>query len=66
MCTDCAGNIYVSTQSGLEVYSPAGMRLANLGTRAINCSFGGADHKTLFVTTDTHVWYATVNIPGLP
>jgi sugar lactone lactonase YvrE len=42
------------------------MKLATLGTQAINCSFGGTDHKTLFVTTNTHVWYGTVNIPGLP
>jgi gluconolactonase len=66
MCMDCAGNLYVGTQSGVEVYSPTGTMLTMLGTNAVNCSFGGADHKTLFVTTDTNVWYSGVNIPGLP
>jgi sugar lactone lactonase YvrE len=36
------------------------------GGKAINCSFGGADHKTLFITSDTHVRWGTMNIPGLP
>jgi len=26
----------------------------------------GADNKTLFITSDTHVRWGTVNIPGLP
>ncbi|MEA2695912.1 MAG: gluconolactonase [Myxococcales bacterium] len=67
MCVDCAGNLYVATQAGLEVYGPnGGTKLTTLGPAAINCSFGGADHKTLFVTNDGGVWFATVNIPGLP
>ncbi len=67
MCMDCAGNLYVSTVPGLEVYSPTGTKLATLGNgKAINCSFGGADHKTLFVTNDTGAWFGTTNIPGLP
>ncbi|HEX3694351.1 MAG TPA: SMP-30/gluconolactonase/LRE family protein [Polyangia bacterium] len=67
MCVDCAGNLYVSTLSGVQVFSPAGQMVATIGGgKAINCSFGGADHKTLFITSDTHVRYGTMNIPGLP
>jgi gluconolactonase len=68
MCVDCAGNLYVATTGGLQVFSPAGQMITTIGsgTKAINCSFGGADHKTLFITNDDHVRYGTVSIPGLP
>ncbi|HXI56978.1 MAG TPA: SMP-30/gluconolactonase/LRE family protein [Polyangia bacterium] len=68
MCVDCAGNLYVGTQTGLEVYSPTGARIVTLleGSTAINCSFGGSDHKTLFVTGDAQIRFAATTIPGLP
>ncbi|HET6284990.1 MAG TPA: SMP-30/gluconolactonase/LRE family protein [Polyangia bacterium] len=65
MCMDCAGNLYVSTQNGLEVWSPAGAKLTTIGSNAINCSFGGADHKTLYITS-TRIQWVTMSVPGLP
>jgi len=55
MCVDAGGNVYVATSGGLEVFSPAGG--SALGTIAVggdivtNCAFGGADQKTLFITS---------------
>ncbi|HEY2903404.1 MAG TPA: SMP-30/gluconolactonase/LRE family protein [Polyangia bacterium] len=67
MCVDCAGDVYVSTQAGVEVYDPAGNKLTTIGPAgAINCSFGGSDHQVLFVTAAPHVWWVNMNIPGLP
>jgi sugar lactone lactonase YvrE len=65
MCMDCAGDLYVATQNGLEVWSPAGTKLMTIGTNAINCSFGGADHKTLYITS-TRLQWVTMSVPGLP
>jgi gluconolactonase len=67
ICMDCAGNLYVGTQSGLEIYSPAGAKLTTLlGMQAVNCSFGGLDHQTLFVTASGQVMILPMNLPGLP
>ena len=67
ICMDCAGNLYVGTQSGLEIYSPAGAKLTMLlGMQAVNCSFGGVDHQTLFVTASGQVVILPMNLPGLP
>ena len=67
MCVDCAGNVYVGTADGVQVFNPDGQPLMTLGGgKGVNCSFGGADHKTLFITSDDHVRMATMTIPGLP
>ena len=64
--TDFAGNLYVTTSAGVKVYRPdAGY----LGTIAVpqepaNCAFGGADHKTLFITARTGVFLIQLNVPG--
>ena len=67
MCVDCAGNVYASTSNGVEVYSPAGMYLGTVPTgEASNCTFGGADKKTLYVTSRSLLKYVNLAVPGLP
>jgi gluconolactonase len=68
MCTDCAGNIYAGTQGAIEVYSPTGSYLGSIVTnlQTSNCTFGGADRKTLYMTTPAALKYVTLNVPGLP
>ena len=68
MCTDCAGNLYASTQSGVEVYSMTSA--AYIGTvmtgEASNCTFGGTDRRTLYVASRSAIEAVTLNVPGLP
>lgn len=67
MCEDCAGNVYVSTQSGVEIFDPTGKRLGVVANgEASNCTFGGTDRKTLFVTSRATLKVLTMANPGLP
>ena len=67
MCTDCAGNLYAATSGGIEVYSAAGAYIGNIATGdTSNCTFGGADRKTLYTTSRSAVQAVTLGIPGLP
>jgi len=68
MCIDCAGNIYAGTQGAIEVYSSTGTYIGSIVTNAqtSNCTFGGADRKTLYMTTPAAIKYVTLGIPGLP
>ena len=65
---DDAGNVYVATDGGVKVYRPNG---APWGTIAVpevpsNCTFGGADRKTLYITAKTSLYRVELQIPGLP
>ena len=65
MCVDAGGNVYVGTFGGLAVFSPEGQRLGTIsagGQIVTNCAFGGADQKTLFITSRSQ---ATLGIPPM-
>jgi gluconolactonase len=67
MAVDCAGNLYVGTRTGVEVYSPAGMLLGTVPTgESSNATFGGTDRRTLFVTSRAVLKSVTLAVPGLP
>jgi gluconolactonase len=67
MCVDCAGNVYADTSNGVEVYSSAGTYIGTIPTgESSNCTFGGADRKTLYVTSRAVLKYVTLGVPGLP
>lgn len=67
MCVDCAGNVYAGTATGVEVYSPAGAYLGTVPTgESSNCTFGGPDRKTLYVTSRAVLKHVTLAVPGLP
>jgi gluconolactonase len=67
MCVDCAGNVYVGTANGVEVYSSAGTYLNTVPTgESSNCTFGGTDRKTLYVTSRSVLKYVKLAVPGLP
>ncbi|HET9960132.1 MAG TPA: SMP-30/gluconolactonase/LRE family protein [Polyangiaceae bacterium] len=67
MCVDCAGNVYAGTSNGVEVYSPTGMYLGTVPTgESSNCTFGGPDRKTLYVTSRSVLKAVTLAVPGLP
>ncbi|MGA3122495.1 MAG: SMP-30/gluconolactonase/LRE family protein [Polyangiaceae bacterium] len=57
MTLDCSGNIYgavIGTET-VAVVSPAGATIATItvsgGSSTTNTAFGGADHQTLYITT---------------
>jgi gluconolactonase len=73
---DDRGNLYVAATAGILVFDKNG---AALGTITIpqgapsNCTFGGSDRKTLFITSNlgagnaaTGLYSIKLNVPGLP
>jgi gluconolactonase len=70
MAVDCAGNVYLSTNSTIVVVSPAGQNIGTItgtteGTTS-NSAFGGTDRQTLYITTSTSLYQIHLNVPGLP
>jgi gluconolactonase len=67
MAVDCAGNVYVGTADGVEVYSPAGTYIGKVPTGASsNATFGDADRKTLYVASRNVLKAVRLAVPGLP
>jgi gluconolactonase len=63
---DERGNLYLTTALGVQVFDAKG---ASLGTiefpeQPSNCTFGGADGKTLYVTARTSVYSAPMLVKG--
>ncbi|XXY52612.1 SMP-30/gluconolactonase/LRE family protein [Sorangium sp. So ce269] len=68
MGVDCAGNLYVGWEGGVEVIAPSGETLGTIeGTgKASNVAFGGADRKTLYITAGRALYAVEMPIPGYP
>lgn len=68
MAVDDAGNLYVATTAGVRVYQPSGMLWGTIPVPEVpaNCTFGGADRTTLYITARTSLYRVTLKIPGLP
>jgi gluconolactonase len=67
MAVDCAGNLYVGTRTGVEVYAPDATFIGTVPTgESSNATFGGADRRTLFVTSRALLKSVTLGVPGLP
>lgn len=66
MCSDQDGNLYVTTHQGLWVLRPDGTPwgLLPVPEEPSNCTFGGEDLRTLYVTARTSVYAAQAVIPG--
>jgi len=75
MTIDCAGNLYVAkanTQT-VVVYKPDGNMIGTIMVpevqAATNVAFGGADHKTLYITglgNSKGLFQLAMNVPGRP
>ena len=62
---DGAGRVYVSSASGVQVFSPDGDLLREIAVPgAVNFAFGGADRNILFITADTAIWAAALDTRG--
>ena len=71
MAVDCAGNLYVTehTNKRVRIVSPEGKPLAEIkgmDQNVTNVAFGGAEHKTLFITTTGRLFQVEMPIPGMP
>jgi len=67
---DCAGNVYWASNSGAKVIilSPSGSQIGSITVAAnlTNLAFGGADHKTLYMSVGTAIYSLPMNVPGFP
>lgn len=75
MGIDCAGNLYTTSNQTVIIVSPQGKEVGRISvpgvTSVSNIAFGGADHKTLYITAlgnGTHggVFKVASQIPGMP
>jgi gluconolactonase len=75
MAIDCQGNLYVATNATLAVVSPTGAALGTITVtgvqRVTTAAFGGADHKTLYITalgsgSQMGLFKVTMPLPGMP
>ena len=71
ICVDDSGNLYVTNNDdaikAIIVFDPAGHSLGRIPLPAppSNCTFGGADRRTLYVTTPHVVYEVRMPAPGL-
>lgn len=67
LTVDTAGNVYVATADGVQVFSPAGAQIGSLATpkNVHNVSFGGTDGKTLYIAAGGAVYSAPSKVAGL-
>ncbi len=77
MTVDCAGNLYVAEYDTgkVHVYAPSGAELGTIAAslHTTNAAFGGADGKTLFITSGDGstagsfgLYAVQLAVPGLP
>jgi gluconolactonase len=75
MVFDCAGDLYVANNANVSVINPSGTKVGDItitasGVQSVsNVAFGGADRKTLFITTlgsTPGVFTIAMPLPGMP
>ena len=70
MAMDTLGNVYLTAgggeSGGVYVFSPSGQQLDFMRTQETptNCTFGGPDLCTLYITATTSVYSIACNQPG--
>jgi gluconolactonase len=64
---DSAGRVYVSSASGVQVFSRSGDLIGEIRLPgAVNFTFGGPGRDILFITTDDSIWAAVLGATGPP
>lgn len=68
MKVDVEGNVYCTGPGGVWILNSAGKHLGTIltGVQTTNVGWGGADWKTLFITTFGAVGRIQLNIAGIP
>jgi len=67
MKVDVLGNVYVCTYAGLQIFDNAGkfIGMINIPTYPVNCTFGGPDMSTLYITSYNKIYSINTNATGL-
>jgi gluconolactonase len=68
MAVDVQGDLFVTTAAGVETYRADGVLVGTIPVpeQPSNCTFGGSDGKTLYITARSSLYRVTVNVAGLP
>ena len=69
LALDCAGNLYLSSDGKIRVYTAEGMLIgtfANISAGITNLAFGDEDGRTLYITARAALYKIRLNLPGLP
>jgi gluconolactonase len=66
LTVDVKGNLYITSQLGLQVFDPAGKLLGviKVPEPPANVTFGGPDFKTLYVTARTSLYTIPMEVAG--
>lgn len=66
MVVDKSGNLYVTSSKGVYVFDVNGNRtnIINVPETPSNCTFGGSDNKTLFITARTGLYSIELDEEG--
>jgi gluconolactonase len=66
LTVDTKGNLYITSRLGIQVFDPKGTLLGILTfpEQPANCTFGGKDLKTLYVTARTGVYAVPMEATG--
>ena len=67
MVIDAQGNLFATGPGGVHIYAPDGTRLGIIktGEATANCTFGGEDGSTLFVTADMYLCRLQTSTQGM-
>jgi gluconolactonase len=68
MCIDARGDLWASGPGGIHVLSPGGQELGliSTGVAMSNCTFGGPDGRTIFMTSTHQLIALQTNVRGAP
>lgn len=68
MCMDERGDLWAASPGGIHVFSPDGhaVGLVSTGATISNCTFGGADGRTLFMTSTHELATLHTKVRGAP
>ena len=67
MTLDEEGNLYLTGKGGVHVFDPAGMEVQAFDVPEVwraNVSFGGPDHRTLFITASKGLYAVRLRVRG--
>lgn len=67
LCVDLRGNLFVSAQDGIQVYSPAGQYLGKMPVPGIcaNVTFGGVQRNRLFIAAGSSLYAIDLKTQGV-
>lgn len=68
LAVDVAGNLFVTSIVGIEVFAPDGTPWGTIDValQPANCAFGDSDHMTLYITARSTLYKVRLANPGLP